>query len=156
MSVFRLVIPMTAMVVLAVSTPAAQTRPPAIPTCAGLTLVTAVNDATGDYESIKTVDGADDQEIRIKYSAQKMDFGDMFSTAKPTVRTYLSRRVVRREGRLVGSAIPGRWRIWIPSNSRQVTGLLSGPALSVEVPGRSSGATGARRRWAPAHASAPH
>ena len=48
MSVFRLVIPMTAMVVLAVSTPAAQTRPPAIPTCAGLTLVPDASSAQSE------------------------------------------------------------------------------------------------------------
>src|SRR5215212_4272212 len=63
---------------------------------AGL-LATAINDATGDYESIKTFESADDTLIHIKYSAQKMDFGDLFSTGPPALRSYESKRVVRRE-----------------------------------------------------------
>jgi outer membrane protein OmpA-like peptidoglycan-associated protein len=97
MRMLRVVIPSTVLVVAAISQPAAQTKAPTIPICAGMTLVTAANDASGDYESIKTIEGADAKEVRIKYSAQKLDLGDMFSDAKPTVRTYLSRRVVRRE-----------------------------------------------------------
>ena len=93
----RVFVSSTVLVAISLAHPAAQAKAPKIPICAGMTLVTAANDATGDYESIKTIDGADDKEIRIRYSAQKMDFGDMFSTAKPTVRTYLSRRVVRRD-----------------------------------------------------------
>lgn len=35
-------------------------------------------DATGDNESIKTIESMTERDIRIKYSAQKMDYGDMF------------------------------------------------------------------------------
>ena len=77
-------------------------RPPAsivpkIPVCAGLTLVTAVNDSGGDYESIKTVLSVDDKEVRLRYSTQKMDFGDMFSTAPPVLKKYDISRVVLRQ-----------------------------------------------------------
>ena len=97
MSRLRVAIPSIAIATLIAAAPAAQPKaPPRIPLCAGMTLVTAVNDATGDYESIKTIDGADAQQVRIKYSAQKMDYGDMFGDGRPRLRTYLSRRVVLR------------------------------------------------------------
>ena len=70
---------------------------PRIPLCPGMTLVTAVNDATGDYESIKNIDSMDDAAMHISYSAQKMDYGDMFSTDPPRVRNFASKRVVRFE-----------------------------------------------------------
>jgi outer membrane protein OmpA-like peptidoglycan-associated protein len=68
-----------------------------IPLCTGLTLVTAIDGAGGDYESIKTVQSVDDKEIRIRYSTQKMDYGDMFSTAPPKLKSYETNRVVLRE-----------------------------------------------------------
>jgi hypothetical protein len=64
MSILRASIPSVALVVMAAATPTAQTKPPRIPTCTGLTLVTAVNDATGDYESIKTIEGAGEKAYR--------------------------------------------------------------------------------------------
>jgi hypothetical protein len=70
---------------------------PHIPLCAGMTLVTAINDATGDYESIKTIESVDDELVRIRYTAQKVDYGDMFATEPPQLRQYASRRVVRQE-----------------------------------------------------------
>lgn len=78
---------------------AAQTTAdtPRIPSCPGMTLVTAVNDATGDYESIKKIDSMSATEMRISYSAQKMDYGDMFSTEPPRLRDFASKRVVRFE-----------------------------------------------------------
>ena len=76
-----------------------QTTPaqPQIPICAGLTLVTAVTNASGDYESIKKIESVTDTEMHISYSAQKMDYGDWFSTDPPRVREYTSKRVVRLE-----------------------------------------------------------
>jgi outer membrane protein OmpA-like peptidoglycan-associated protein len=70
---------------------------PKIPLCTGMTLVTAVNDATGDYESIKTLQSVDDKEIRVHYTTQKVDYGDMFSIEPPKVKTYESRRTILRE-----------------------------------------------------------
>lgn len=74
--------------------PAAPVR---IPICAGMTLVTAVNDATGDYESIKTIDAVDDKQIHIQYATQKVDYGGMFSVEPPRLRFYESKRTVLRE-----------------------------------------------------------
>jgi outer membrane protein OmpA-like peptidoglycan-associated protein len=62
-----------------------------------MTLVTAVNDATGDYESIKTIDAADDKQIHIQYATQKVDYGGLFSVEPPRLRFYESKRTVLRE-----------------------------------------------------------
>jgi len=70
---------------------------PKIPLCAGMTLVTAVNDATGDYESIKTLESVDDKEIRVHYTTQKVDYGGLLSLDPPSVKSYESRRTILRE-----------------------------------------------------------
>lgn len=75
----------------------AASQSPRIPICAGMTLVTAVSNATGDYESIKKIESMTETDMRISYSAQKMDYGDMFSTEPPRMREYTSKRVVRFE-----------------------------------------------------------
>lgn len=50
--------------------PASAQSLSSIPLCAGLTIVTAIDRPEGDYESIKTLTGVTDREIRIAYSAQ--------------------------------------------------------------------------------------
>src|SRR5829696_3553309 len=123
MSLIRVVVPSAALFALAVSIPAAQTTVPRIPTCTGLTLVTAVNDATGDYESIKTVEGASEKDVRIKYSAQKMDYGDMFGDGRPVLKTYLSRRVVLREDMQTSRAYLQEFNPVIPESVPGMTAL---------------------------------
>lgn len=86
-----------AIVLVAGRSARAQSPTVSIPMCPGVMLVTAVNDATGDYESIKTIESADATEVRLKYAAQKMDYGDMFSSDPPKLRSFLVRRVVRQE-----------------------------------------------------------
>jgi outer membrane protein OmpA-like peptidoglycan-associated protein len=68
----------------------AQSGPPAIPLCPGLTIVTAVERPEGDYESIKTVVGADERTITLAYSAQ-------VPTERGSLRNWNMRRVVLRE-----------------------------------------------------------
>lgn len=63
---------------------AAAAAPP-IPLCPGLTIVTAVSQPDGDYESIKTVVAVDDTGMRLKYSSEAR-FSDIFSAQPPTVR----------------------------------------------------------------------
>jgi outer membrane protein OmpA-like peptidoglycan-associated protein len=70
---------------------------PRIPLCEGMTLVTAVKGGSGDYESIKTIKAVSADEARINYSAEKMDYGGLFSTEPPRLRGYVSKRVVRLE-----------------------------------------------------------
>src|SRR4051812_12349932 len=81
---------------------AAQAQPrvpaaPHIPICPGLTLVTAVNDGGGDYESIKTLETVDERQITLHYSTQKMDYGDMFDSHPPILRSYDFRRFIQRK-----------------------------------------------------------
>jgi hypothetical protein len=52
-------------------TPAAPATP-TIPLCPGLTIVTAVNDKDGDYESIKTIESVTDAGVRLKYSVERL------------------------------------------------------------------------------------
>jgi outer membrane protein OmpA-like peptidoglycan-associated protein len=42
-----------------------------IPLCAGLTIVTAISQRDGDYESIKTVESDDGETLRLKYSSEQ-------------------------------------------------------------------------------------
>jgi uncharacterized membrane protein YgcG len=51
---------------------AAQSAPPTIPLCPGLTIVTAVAQPTGDYESIKTIQSVTDSSVQVKYSSEAM------------------------------------------------------------------------------------
>ncbi len=54
--------------VLTAARPVAQAAAaPKIPLCAGLTIVTAVSQPDGDYESIKTIQSVTDTEVRVKY-----------------------------------------------------------------------------------------
>ena len=74
----------------------AQSAPPQIPLCEGLTIVTAIHERDGDYESIKTIESIDSKTVRIKYSAErrKQDFLD---TGPPQLEKVTLHRSVRRE-----------------------------------------------------------
>jgi outer membrane protein OmpA-like peptidoglycan-associated protein len=68
-----------------------------IPLCPGLTIVTAINQAEGDYESIKTIESVTDEAVRLKYSAERM-VSDVFSNDPPKLeRTYVTRTVRRAD-----------------------------------------------------------
>jgi outer membrane protein OmpA-like peptidoglycan-associated protein len=55
---------------------------PRIPLCPGLTIVTAVSQLQGDYESIKTIESVGTNGIELKYSAEGPD-PDAWVSAKP-------------------------------------------------------------------------
>jgi outer membrane protein OmpA-like peptidoglycan-associated protein len=62
---------------------AAQDRPsPTIPLCPGLTIVTAIKGSAGDYESIKTIESADANEVRMKYSSETSDLDWLGTNAR--------------------------------------------------------------------------
>src|SRR5947207_13258549 len=44
---------------------------PTIPLCPGLTIVTAISQPDGDYESIKTIESIEGGVVRLKYSNQQ-------------------------------------------------------------------------------------
>jgi outer membrane protein OmpA-like peptidoglycan-associated protein len=66
---------------------------PTIPLCPGLTIVTAVSQTQGDYESIKTIESTDPKEVVMRYSAD-MPNTDMLNPGPPVVRVNLHRAML--------------------------------------------------------------
>jgi outer membrane protein OmpA-like peptidoglycan-associated protein len=72
----------------------AQTSaPPTIPLCPGLTIVTAVHQQNGDYESIKTVESVGPKEVRLKYSAEGANT-DWLAPSKSATKTVNVHRTI--------------------------------------------------------------
>jgi outer membrane protein OmpA-like peptidoglycan-associated protein len=69
----------------------------AIPLCPGLTIVTAIQQNDGDYESIKTIEAVDSRQVRLKYSVEKMKYPGLFDTHAPYLRQYTIHRTVLAE-----------------------------------------------------------
>lgn len=65
-----------------------------IPLCAGLTIVTAIQQNDGDYESIKTLEAVDANHVRLKYSVEKMQYPGLFDTYQPFLKKYTIPRIV--------------------------------------------------------------
>jgi outer membrane protein OmpA-like peptidoglycan-associated protein len=69
---------------------------PKIPLCPGLTIVTAINQPDGDYESIKTIESVSDEAVRLKYSSERL-VSDWLSGDPPGLKKTTVYRRVRRE-----------------------------------------------------------
>ena len=82
-----------ALVVFACAAGAAAQPPTRIPLCPGLTVVTAVEQQSGDYESIKTIESVSPREVRMKYSAE-MPNTDMLDPGPPLKRINLQRTML--------------------------------------------------------------
>ena len=65
-----------------------------VPLCVGLTIVTAVNQPEGDYESIKRVEAITSDSVRIKYSSEAL-VKDELSDEPPALVHSTSYRSVR-------------------------------------------------------------
>src|SRR5205814_935751 len=81
----------------ALATIAAHRAPaaaPAIALCPGLSIVTAITQSAGDYESIKTIESVTDTDVRIKYSVEQT-VQDTFDT-EPHFVAYSVYRTVSR------------------------------------------------------------
>lgn len=65
-----------------------------IPLCPGLTIVTAVSQSDGDYESIKTIESVSDAAVRLKYSVERRVMDLLLGTVKQEKFTLL--RTIRR------------------------------------------------------------
>ena len=76
---------------------------PGIPLCPGLTIATAVNQPTGDYESIKTIESISAAGIRIKYSAEMLVM-DFLSGGAPEFKRYTTYRTVRAQDLISATA----------------------------------------------------
>lgn len=68
---------------------------PAIPLCPGLTIVTAVSQPDGDYESIKTIESVTTDVLRLKYSSERL-VDDVLSNNPPRLQSNTLYRSVRR------------------------------------------------------------
>jgi outer membrane protein OmpA-like peptidoglycan-associated protein len=69
---------------------------PVIPLCQGLTVVTAVNQPNGDYESIKTVESIDADRVRLKYSNEA--YSEDFLTGEGGLRkTIIKRGILKKD-----------------------------------------------------------
>jgi outer membrane protein OmpA-like peptidoglycan-associated protein len=64
--------------------------------CPGLTIVTAISQSTGDYESIKTIESVTADEIRLKYSSE-MPFADWLTGESGIKKTLVHRRVRQKD-----------------------------------------------------------
>lgn len=69
---------------------------PSIPLCPGLTIVTAISQKDGDYESIKTIESISDGTVRLTYSSERM-VNDIFSNEGPKLEKLSLRRAIRLE-----------------------------------------------------------
>ena len=73
----------------------ALTAPPEIQLCPGLTIVTAVSQSFGDYESIKTIESVTADEIRLKYSSET-PYEDGLTGESGVAKTLVRRRTQPR------------------------------------------------------------
>jgi outer membrane protein OmpA-like peptidoglycan-associated protein len=87
---------MAAVVAAASATLAGRQTAPKIPLCPGLTIVTAVSQPDGDYESIKTIESVGRDEVRLKYSSEAR-VSDLFSTTSEVRRTVVNRTMLVRD-----------------------------------------------------------
>ena len=75
----------------------AATAPLRIPLCPGLTVVTAVNQTDGDYESIKRIESVNAQGVRLRYSSQAMVKDPYSDTPPKLVQTNVYRTVATQD-----------------------------------------------------------
>ena len=75
----------------------AAPQPASIPLCSGLTIVTAVAQQDGDYESIKTIESASDSMVRLKYSVERTVSDFLLSKPPQLVKSTLFRTVRRSD-----------------------------------------------------------
>jgi outer membrane protein OmpA-like peptidoglycan-associated protein len=88
-----------------------------------MTLVTAVNSGSGDYESIKVLKSVTATEARISYSAEKIDYGDLFSTDPPRLKRYVSKRIQRLEDLRTSRAYLQQFDTELPEDVPGMTSL---------------------------------
>ena len=65
---------------------------PIVPLCPGLTVVTAIAQPQGDYESIKTIESVDSRQVELKYSAEVMP--PWWSTPHPQLQRITTHRTI--------------------------------------------------------------
>jgi hypothetical protein len=98
-----------------------------MPLTAGLTIVTAINDKNGDYESIKRIETTSGDLVRIKYSSERPKPVDLdeVDNGKPRPSERLTTyRIVRRRSR-IGRDVLAAVSVVHPRNREQYHGHRS-------------------------------
>lgn len=112
--------------------PQAQTavryRGRVVPLCPGLTIVTAIEQPTGDYESIKRIDSATPDGVRVRYSSYmqdpKLDYETNGSGAPPpALIPYSVYRNVLAADLENATAYQQQFAVGIPETIRNTTAL---------------------------------
>lgn len=93
---------LTLLVLLTVSSIGFTATTRSIPLCPGLNIVTAINQSSGDYESIKRITAVDEAGVTLHYSSER-EVDDIFSDKPPElVSTHVTRRVLREDQQKAG------------------------------------------------------
>jgi outer membrane protein OmpA-like peptidoglycan-associated protein len=109
-------------------TGASPAQPSAIPLCPGLTIVTAVSQADGDYESIKTIESMTPELIQLKYASERL-VDDPFSSDPPRLHTSAHRRTVRRADHANAKLYLQQFSAELPEMVPETTALGTSTAL---------------------------
>ena len=105
----------------AVTQAAGQTGQAAIPLCPGLTIVTAVRQQYGDYESIKTIESVSDKEVTLKYSSESM-FEDALVSSKPKLKQVNLHRTILSEDLKSASAYE---QVYLEKSEEKIPGTTA-------------------------------
>lgn len=92
-----------------------------VPLCPGLTIVTAVSQANGDYESIKTIESVNAKELRLKYSSEAMDKDGLSPTVGQILTTTVYRRLLMEDLRSASQY----QQIFVPASDELIPGTTS-------------------------------
>lgn len=92
-----------------------------VPLCPGLTIVTAVSQANGDYESIKTIESVNAKELRLKYSSEAMDKDGLSPTVGQILTTTVYRRLLTEDLRSASQY----QQVFVPNSDELIPGTTS-------------------------------
>lgn len=118
----------TAAVIVLAAHASALAQSVSIPLCPGLTIVTAINQADGDYESIKTIESVTEKVVRIKYSVERLVF-DAFSSDPPKPESFNVYRTVRREDLAAARLYLQQFSIELPEQIPDTTAIGASTTL---------------------------
>lgn len=117
---------------------AAAADPPRIPLCPGLQIVTAVSQANGDYESIKTIKSVDGTGVLIEYSAESL-VTDLLAADFGQLSRNTMQREIRRQDLTSATMYQQRFFPDLPTRVPETTaiGVSSAVLKALKTSGRS-------------------
>lgn len=120
--------PFVVWALLASAANAAEPPSTKIPLCPGLQIVTAIGQANGDYESIKTILSVDDEEVLIRYSSEYL-VTDMLAADFGQVRKVTLNRSVRRADLRSATMYQQRFMTGMPGEVPDTTAIGTSSAV---------------------------